>query len=195
MHPDRHQPHNDAVDSQRDDDDGPRRTAEGDGVRLAQGCRVSVAFAPASASPHSLGSIWLRVGGWPILMLASCQSRRSAYTRWVWPIAYTPLGEAFVITFSGLAPQWYILALYCDIDGPPLDAGLALRLFTGAVLLVNNLRDVEADARVGRRTLAIIAGTDEVPDLCADDGGTFSSFSRWAALPDRHVWLALIHCR
>ena len=29
---------------------------------------------------------------------------------------------------------------------------------TGAVLLVNNFRDVEADARVGRRTLAIVAG-------------------------------------
>jgi 1,4-dihydroxy-2-naphthoate polyprenyltransferase len=31
-------------------------------------------------------------------------------------------------------------------------------LLAGAVLLVNNYRDVEADARVGRRTLAIVAG-------------------------------------
>ena len=29
---------------------------------------------------------------------------------------------------------------------------------TGAVLLVNNHRDAEADARVGRRTLAIVSG-------------------------------------
>ena len=44
------------------------------------------------------------------------------------------------------------------LDAPALAAGLALGLMTGAVLLVNNFRDVEADARVGRRTLAIVAG-------------------------------------
>src|SRR5450759_5008000 len=45
-----------------------------------------------------------------------------------------------------------------DLGAPALEAGLALGLLTGAVLLVNNLRDVESDARVGRRTLAIVAG-------------------------------------
>ena len=65
---------------------------------------------------------------------------------------------------------------------------------TGAVLLVNNFRDREADARVGRRTLAILAGRQGtiwiyaammlVPfALLAPIGG---------ALPDRHVWLALV---
>src|SRR6266545_2018002 len=39
-----------------------------------------------------------------------------------------------------------------------VEAGLAVGSITGAVLLVNNHRDAAADARAGRRTLAIVAG-------------------------------------
>jgi 1,4-dihydroxy-2-naphthoate octaprenyltransferase len=39
-----------------------------------------------------------------------------------------------------------------------LAGGIALGLLAGAVLLVNNYRDIEADRRVGRRTLAIVVG-------------------------------------
>jgi len=45
------------------------------------------------------------------------------------------------------------------LDSIAVEAGLALGLLTAAVLLVNNRRDLEADARVGRRTLAIVAGS------------------------------------
>jgi 1,4-dihydroxy-2-naphthoate octaprenyltransferase len=46
-----------------------------------------------------------------------------------------------------------------------VEAGLAVGLLTGAVLLVNNFRDAEADARVGRRTLAIVAGPQRLIPL------------------------------
>ena len=52
--------------------------------------------------------------------------------------------------------------------GPPASFELG-GLLTGAVLLVNNYRDVDADARVGRRTLAIVAG----PQFT-----TYSAFTR-----------------
>ena len=73
-------------------------------------------------------------------------------------------------------------------------AGIALGSLVGAVLLVNNYRDVESDARVGRQTLPIVVG----PTL------TIMIFAALMLLPfallpliDRHlthgqVWPALI---
>jgi 1,4-dihydroxy-2-naphthoate octaprenyltransferase len=75
-----------------------------------------------------------------------------------------------------------------------LAAGLALGLLTGAVLLVNNFRDVEADARVGRRTLAIVAGPQGTAWIFA--GLMLLPFTLLPligrALPYGQVWPALI---
>jgi 1,4-dihydroxy-2-naphthoate octaprenyltransferase len=82
-----------------------------------------------------------------------------AYTGGPWPIAYTPLGEVVVVAFFGLGAvcgtYWLCAA---QLDSPALVAGMAIGLFASAVLTVNNHRDAEADARIGRRTLAIKAG-------------------------------------
>src|SRR4029079_13114537 len=45
-----------------------------------------------------------------------------------------------------------------DFTYPAVVAGIAVGSLVAAVLLVNNYRDVVSDARVGRRTLPIIAG-------------------------------------
>lgn len=75
------------------------------------------------------------------------------------PISYTPLGELFVIAFFGLGAVAGTYWLAAGALAPePLLAGLALGLFAAGVLMVNNIRDAAADARVGRRTLAIVAG-------------------------------------
>jgi 1,4-dihydroxy-2-naphthoate octaprenyltransferase len=75
------------------------------------------------------------------------------------PIAYTPLGELFVVIFFGLGAVCGVYWLNTgELNAVAIQTGLALGLLAGAVLLVNNHRDAEADARVGRRTLAIVAG-------------------------------------
>ena len=51
------------------------------------------------------------------------------------------------LTFSG---QWIAFAA--------LGGALGLGFFAAAVLLVNNLRDIETDAAVGKRTLAVLLG-------------------------------------
>ena len=65
---------------------------------------------------------------------------------------------------------------------------------TGAVLLVNNFRDVAADARVGRRTLAIVAGPRGTAWIFA--GLMLAPYALLVpigrALPHGHVWPALI---
>ena len=101
---------------------------------------------------------WL--GGWPIFLLGVASILSGwAYTGGPLPIAYTPLGELFVVAFFGLGAVGGTYWL-CTGKLPlvAIEAGVAVGLLTGAVLLVNNHRDAEADARVGRRTLAIIAG-------------------------------------
>ena len=77
-----------------------------------------------------------------------------AYTGGPLPIAYTPFGELFVVAFFGVGAVCGTYWLCTASLGPAvMEAGFALGLLAGAVLLVNNFRDAEADARVGRKTL------------------------------------------
>lgn len=153
--------HNDAADSERGGDGPdrvgpPRATASGllnatDVKRGAIACFAVVAM---------IGLYLVVIGGWPILLLGILSILSGwAYTGGPLPIAYTPLGELFVVAFFGLGAVCGIYWLCSGvISTVAIETGLAIGLLTGAVLLVNNYRDAEADARVGRRTLAIVAG-------------------------------------
>jgi 1,4-dihydroxy-2-naphthoate polyprenyltransferase len=153
--------HNDAADSERGGDGpdrvGPLRVTASGVLSVASVKRgAAVCFAVAAV----LGTYLVIVGGWPILVLGLLSILSGwAYTGGPRPIAYTPLGELFVVAFFGVGAvggtYWLCTA---QLDTTALACGVALGLLAGAVLLVNNYRDVEADARVGRRTLAIVAG-------------------------------------
>ncbi len=153
--------HNDAADSERGGDGPdrigpPRVTASG----LLSAGAVKRGAAACFAAAGLMGLYLVFVGGWPILLLGVLSILSGwAYTGGPLPIAYTPMGELFVVAFFGIGAvcgaYWLCAA---DLGSLPLEAGLALGLMAGAVLLVNNSRDAEADARVGRRTLAIVAG-------------------------------------
>lgn len=102
------------------------------------------------------------VGGWPILALG-CASLVAgwAYSGGPRPIAYTALGELFVLAFFGIGAVGGTVWLQTGALPPEaLLVGLAIGLPACAVLMVNNYRDLEADRLVGRRTLAIRLGPD-----------------------------------
>lgn len=153
--------HNDAVDSERGGDGPdrvgpPRVTASGllDAIAVKRGAFTCFAVAGL------MGLYLVTVGGWPIFLLGILSILSGwAYTGGPVPIAYTPLGELFVVAFFGLGAvcgvYWLCLGA---LSATAIQAGLAIGLLAGAVLLVNNYRDADADARVGRRTLAIVAG-------------------------------------
>jgi 1,4-dihydroxy-2-naphthoate polyprenyltransferase len=153
--------HNDAADSQRGGDGPdrvgpPRATASG----LLQAAAVNRGACACFAAAALIGVYLASLGGWPILLLGILSILSGwAYTGGPLPIAYTPLGELFVVAFFGVGAvcgtYWLCAA---NISPAAVESGLAVGLFTGAVLLVNNHRDAEADARVGRRTLAIMVG-------------------------------------
>lgn len=137
-------------------------------------------FGPARATAHGLlspvavkraalmcfvlaavaGIYLVTVGGWPILLLGLASIASGwAYAGGPRPIAYSPLGELFVIVFFGLGAvggTYWLCTLH--LTDASLAAGLAVGLFTAAVLLVNNHRDLEIDARVGRLTLPMAIG-------------------------------------
>ena len=81
------------------------------------------------------------------------------YTGGPRPLGYLGLGEAFVLVFFGpvaVGGTYYAQALHL----PPevIVSGLAPGLLATAILVVNNLRDLETDARAGKRTLAVRFG-------------------------------------
>jgi 1,4-dihydroxy-2-naphthoate octaprenyltransferase len=188
--------HNDAADSERGGDGPdrigpPRVTASG----LLSAGEVKRGAAACFAMAGLMGLYLVFVGGWPILLLGVLSVLSGwAYTGGPLPIAYTPMGELFVVAFFGVGAvcgtYWLCAA---DLGSTPLEAGLALGLMAGAVLLVNNSRDVEADGRVGRRTLAIVAGSRITAWIYA--GLMLFPFALLPpigrALPHAQVWTAL----
>ena len=153
--------YNDAADSQRGGDGAarvgpPRVTASGLVDARQVGRAAALSFAGAA-----VGGLYLAiVGGWPILALGVASIVCGwAYSGGPAPISYSPFGEVFVLAFFGIGAVMGTAWLASGVAGPAgLLAGIALGLFASAVLLVNNHRDRAEDARVGRRTLAIVLG-------------------------------------
>ena len=152
---------NDARDFERGGDGpdrlGPPRAAAS-GLLTPRALKLAAAGCFAVAA---LGGCFLvALGGWPILALGLL----SLFCGWAYsggprPISHLPLGELFVIVFFGLGAVGGTYFLCAGrLDAAALIAGLALGCFAAGVLMVNNIRDAAADARNGRRTLAILAG-------------------------------------
>jgi len=189
--------HNDAADAERGGDGegrvGPlRATAAGllSGDAVKRGALLCFALA-------ALAGIYLvTVGGWPILLLGLASFASGwAYTGGPRPIAYSPLGEVFVIAFFGIGAvggTYWLCTLH--FSAAALAGGLACGFFAAAVLLVNNQRDLETDARAGRLTLPMATGARATHWLY----GAFMLLPfallplLARELPRGQVWLALI---
>ena len=189
--------HNDAADSERGGD-GPDRVGPMRAVAsgLLDGAAVNRAACACFAAAALIGAYLTWLGGWPIFLLGVASILSGwAYTGGPLPIAYTPVGELFVVAFFGLGAVGGTYWL-CSGNLTPaaIEAGVAVGLLTGAVLLVNNHRDAKADARVGRRTLAIMAGPTATTWIYAALMlGPFALLAPIGQmLPHGHVWPALL---
>jgi 1,4-dihydroxy-2-naphthoate octaprenyltransferase len=153
--------HNDVSDFERGADTPdrlgpPRATAMGwlpaVSVRRAAWAAFGLAFV--------LGILLVARGSWPIVLIGLASLAAGwAYTGGPRPIAYTPLGELFVMVFFGLAAvggSYYLQTLSLSL--PAILAALMLGAFAAAVISVNNTRDLATDARAGKRTLAVFLG-------------------------------------
>ena len=138
--------------------------------------RVKVAMGATYALALLVGLYLVSVGGLPILVVGlSSILAGLLYTGGPYPYGYYGLGDLFVFVYFGLvavAGTYYVQAA-ATLPGagpfppgippgtvPPasLLAGLGAAGLTTAILVVNNVRDLEEDRAAGKRTLAVVIG-------------------------------------
>ena len=81
------------------------------------------------------------------------------YTGGPRPYGYAGLGEVFVFLFFGLVAvngSYYVQLE--ELDALPLGLSIAVGFLATAILVVNNVRDMETDRRAGKMTLAVRMG-------------------------------------
>jgi 1,4-dihydroxy-2-naphthoate octaprenyltransferase len=154
--------HNDAADFERGADNPatrlgpPRATAEGwlSATQVRRGALLSF----GTAMLFGLYLVW--IGGWPILISGLvCVAAGLAYTAGPRPIAYSALGELFVLLFFGLVAVGGSYYLQTGrLTSIALLGGLTVGLPAAAVLSVNNHRDRDNDRAIGKMTLAVHLG-------------------------------------
>ena len=101
------------------------------------------------------GPWWLIIAGLLIMCFAL------AYSAGPYPLSHHGLGDIAVIIFFGLVPvvlTWYLQTSSWVAVGPVVAVSLAIGLLAANVLVVNNYRDMEDDAAVGKRTTVVIFG-------------------------------------
>jgi 1,4-dihydroxy-2-naphthoate octaprenyltransferase len=90
------------------------------------------------------------------------------YTGGPKPYGYEGLGEVFVFVFFGLVAvngSYYVQLE--ELDWLPVLLSIPVGLLSAAILVVNNVRDIDTDRRAGKRTLAVRLGRDRTRGLYA----------------------------
>jgi 1,4-dihydroxy-2-naphthoate octaprenyltransferase len=141
-----------------------------------------------------VGAYFVAQYGWPIL-IAGLLSIASglAYTGGPWPIAYHALGELFVFVFFGLVAVAGTTFVQTGRVTPlALGAAVPVGLLCTAILIVNNLRDIETDRAAGKRTLAVLLGPGRTRALylaCLAAAAASPAILRAAGLTGSLFWL------
>lgn len=106
------------------------------------------------------GSLLMFYVGWQLLFVGIfCVLFAYFYTSGPFPLAYNGLGDVAVVLFFGLVAVGF--TAYVQIQAWPMPltlAGIATGLAVNVLLVLNNYRDVENDAKSGKRTLVVLLG-------------------------------------
>jgi 1,4-dihydroxy-2-naphthoate octaprenyltransferase len=115
-----------------------------------------LAFAIAVAAGIYLAT----VAGWVIIAVGVASIAAGVlYTGGPWPYGYAGLGELFVFLFFGLVAvngSYYVQLE--ELDWLPFALSVSIGCLATAILVVNNIRDIDTDRRAGKRTLAVRIG-------------------------------------
>jgi 1,4-dihydroxy-2-naphthoate octaprenyltransferase len=129
--------------------------------------RVLVATWVAFAVAVGCG-IYLAVLAGPVILLIGALSIAAGvlYTGGPRPYGYAGLGEVFVFLFFGLVAvngSYYVQLEQLEVL--PVGLSVAVGMLSTAILVVNNVRDIETDRRAGKRTLAVRLGRERTRRL------------------------------
>jgi 1,4-dihydroxy-2-naphthoate octaprenyltransferase len=136
---------------------GPRRVVAAGLVRPAVMRTVMLA---TFAAAFLVGLTLLRFGGWPLLVVGVASIASGlAYTGGPWPLGYHGLGDGFVFVFFGLVAVGATCFVQTGrVTAAALVAGAGVGALATNILLVNNYRDADTDARADKRTLVVRLG-------------------------------------
>jgi len=134
-------------------------------VRVSQSGLIS----PAGVKRGMMVSLFLaalvffylaRVGGLPIIIIGVASVLAAlAYSGGPYPLASNGLGELFVFIFFGIVAvggTYFIQA--GELRWVVMLAAVPPGLLITAIMVVNNLRDIDTDSKAGKNTLAVILG-------------------------------------
>jgi 1,4-dihydroxy-2-naphthoate polyprenyltransferase len=115
-----------------------------------------IAFAVAVAC-----GIYLTAVAGPVILLIGVLSIAAGvlYTGGPRPYGYAGFGEVFVFLFFGLVAvngSYYVQVE--QLDALPLGLSISVGFLATAILVVNNVRDIETDRRAGKMTMAVRVG-------------------------------------
>ena len=117
-----------------------------------------VAFGVAVAAGVYLAA----VAGWELLVVGALSIAAGVlYTGGPRPYGYAGLGELFVFLFFGLvAVNGSYFVQTEELAWEALVLSVPIGLLASAILVVNNVRDIDTDRRAGKRTLAVKLGRE-----------------------------------
>ena len=122
--------------------------------------QVLVATYVAFALAVLAGSYLIATAGWELLLVGVASILAGVlYTGGPRPYGYEGLGEVFVFLFFGVvAVAGSYFAQVEQLEWEALVLAVPVGLLASAILVVNNVRDLETDRRAGKRTLAVRLG-------------------------------------
>jgi 1,4-dihydroxy-2-naphthoate octaprenyltransferase len=145
------------------------------------------------------GAYLIAVAGWQLLLVGAASILAGVlYTGGPRPYGYEGLGELFVFLFFGIvavAGSFFVQVKHLHWEAFAL--AVPVGLLAAAILIVNNVRDIDSDRRAGKRTLAVRLGRQRTRTLYAATVYTayllapvtwlFGPTTAWVLLP----WLTL----
>jgi 1,4-dihydroxy-2-naphthoate octaprenyltransferase len=175
---------------------GPVRVTAGG---LVPPQRVLVATYASFGVAVLAGAYLIAVAGWQLLLVGAASILAGVlYTGGPKPYGYEGLGELFVFLFFGIvavAGSFFVQVEHLDWEAFAL--AVPVGLLAAAILMVNNVRDIDTDRRAGKRTLAVrlgrqrsrnaFAATVYLAYVLAPVTWLFGPTTAWVLLP----WLTL----
>lgn len=173
--------------------EGPRRgVTEGD---ITPGAMKRATYA-VLALACVIGLSLIYWGGWWLLPAGIVIALGAiAYSAGPYPLSRHGLGEVAVMFFFGIIPV--NLTYYIQADAftmPVLLGSVAIGLMGANVLLVNNYRDADDDASVGKNTLAVLLGRRTALALYLLNGILAGVLMMRLVVPVITILYILAHC-
>ena len=140
------------------------------------------------------GTYLIATAGWELLLVGAASILAGVlYTGGPRPYGYEGLGEVFVFLFFGIvAVAGSCFAQTEELDWEALVLAVPVGLLASAILVVNNVRDLETDRRAGKRTLAVRLGRERARGLfVVMVAGAFASAPLPWLLGSLSPWLLL----